>query len=116
MDFGPRGTVRVGWNYLTYDLGDGRTGGLGHAYAADRAQGSTMTAARARADDTTTKAAFYVMASRGETDLAVYLVRRDRALDDPNDEHWLPVLPAPGKTFDRVIDRLRSSCGERLVS
>lgn len=43
--FAGRGPVVVDWHYLTHEFGDGRAGGLAHAYAitADRAQGSTIT-------------------------------------------------------------------------
>ena len=118
MEFPGRGTVRVDWTYLNHEFDDGRTGGLGHAYAitADRSQGSTMHAARAVGTDTTSRAAFYVMVSRGERDVAAYLVAdRDLALN-ADDEQWLPVLRHPGGPFQAVVDHLELSRTERLAS
>jgi conjugative relaxase-like TrwC/TraI family protein len=118
VDFPGRGTVRVDWAYLNHEFEDGRTGGLAHAYAitADRSQGSTMHAARAVGTDTTSRAAFYVMVSRGERDVAAYLVAdRDLALT-ADDEQWLPVLRYPGGPFQAVVDHLEQSRTERLAS
>jgi conjugative relaxase-like TrwC/TraI family protein len=118
VDFPGRGPVRVDWAYLHHEFDDGRTGGLAHAYAitADRSEGSTMHAARAVATDTTSRAGFYVMVSRGERDLAAYLVTdRDLALH-VDDEQWLPVLRHPGGPFQAVVDHLEQSRTERLAA
>jgi conjugative relaxase-like TrwC/TraI family protein len=118
VDFPGRGPVRVDWTYLHHQFDDGRTGGLSHAYAitADRSQGSTMHAARAVTTDTTSRAGFYVMVSRGERDLAAYLVTdRDLALH-VDDEQWLPVLRHPGGPFQAVVDHLEQSRTERLAA
>ena len=118
VDFGTRGKVRVAWAYLNHEFADGRSGGLTHAYAitADRSQGSTMHAARAVGTDTTSRAAFYVMVSRGERDIAAYLVTdRDLAVG-ADDEQWLPVLRHPGGPFDAVVDHLERSRTERLAT
>lgn len=117
VEFEDRGTVVVDWAYLTHEFPDGRTGGLTHAYAvtADRSEGSNMHAARQVATDSTSRQAFYVMASRGERELAAYLVR-DRDLEtNLDDEQWLPVLRHPGGPFEAVVDRLERSRGERLA-
>ncbi|MGH9269329.1 MAG: ATP-dependent DNA helicase, partial [Acidimicrobiales bacterium] len=116
VDFAGRGIVHV--DYLTHEFEDGRTGGLAHAYAitADRSQGSTMHAARAVGTDTTSRAAFYVMVSRGEREVAAYLVR-DRDLEtNLDDEQWLPVLRHPGGPFQAVVDHLERSRTERLAT
>lgn len=118
VEFSGRGAARVDWAYLTHEFEDGRTGGLAHAYAitADRSQGSTMHAARAVGTDTTSRAAFYVMVSRGEREVAAYLVR-DRDLEtNLDDEQWLPVLRHRGGPFQAVVDQLERSRTERLAS
>ncbi|MDP9403372.1 MAG: relaxase domain-containing protein, partial [Actinomycetota bacterium] len=118
VEFPGRGLVRVEWAYLTHEFDDGRTGALAHAYAvtADRSQGSTMHAARAVGTDSTSRAAFYVMVSRGEREVAAYLVR-DRDLEtNLDDEQWLPVLRHPGGPFQAVVEQLERSRGERLAS
>jgi conjugative relaxase-like TrwC/TraI family protein len=118
VDFPGRGAVRVDWTYLTHQFDDGRTGGLAHSYAitADRSQGTTMYAARAVTTDTTSRAGFYVMVSRGERDLAAYLVTdRDLTLH-ADDERWLPVLRHPGGPFQAVVDHLEQSRTERLAA
>jgi hypothetical protein len=117
VEFPGRGTVRVDWKYLTHEFEDGRNGGLAHAYAvtADRAEGSTMHAARAVGTDTTSRAAFYVMVSRAENEVAAYLVR-DRDLEtNLDDEQWLPVLRHPGGPFGAVVEHLEQSRSERLA-
>jgi AAA domain len=118
VNFAGRGTVTVPWDYLTHEFDDGRSGGLAHAYAvtADRAQGSTMHAARTVATDSTSRPAFYVMVSRGEREVCAY-VTRDRDLDTrADDEQWLPVLTNPGGPLRAVIDHLERSRVERLAS
>ncbi len=118
VDFGSRGVATVPWSYLEFDFGDGRRGGLAHAYAltADRAQGSTMDAARAVATDATGRQALYVMLSRGRRDVAAYVIRR-RDLDvDATDEAWLPVLADNRSALERVTARLKASRPERLAS
>ena len=118
VEFAGRGVVRIDWAYLTHEFEDGRAGGLAHAYAvtADRSQGSTMHAARAVGTDSTSRAAFYVMVSRGEREVAAYLVR-DRDLEtNLDDEQWLPVLRHPGGPFQAVVDHLERSRTERLAS
>jgi conjugative relaxase-like TrwC/TraI family protein len=118
VHFAGRGEVKVGWDYLTHQFDDGRTGGLAHGYAitADRSQGSTMHAARAVATDSTSRQAFYVMVSRGERELCAYVIR-DRDLDTrADDEQWLPVLSNPGGPLRAVVEQLERSWVERLAS
>jgi conjugative relaxase-like TrwC/TraI family protein len=118
VDFAGRGTVHVDWAYLTHQFGDGRSGALAHAYAvtADRSQGSTMHAARAVGTDTTSRAAFYVMVSRGRRDLAAYLAtNRDLTLH-ADDEQWLPVIGHPGGPLQAVAEHLERSRTERLAT
>ncbi|GAC1373524.1 MAG: hypothetical protein NVSMB4_00090 [Acidimicrobiales bacterium] len=116
--FPGRGRVRIDWAYLNHDFGDGRTGGLTHAYAvtADRSQGSTMHAARTVGTDTTSRAAFYVMTSRGQRELTAYLIA-DRDLSRrADDEQPIPVLRPAGGPFEVVQDQLGRSRNERLAS
>ncbi|MDQ6615688.1 MAG: relaxase domain-containing protein [Actinomycetota bacterium] len=116
--FAGRGTVKVPWSYLNHSFDDGRVGGLAHAYAvtADRAEGSTMHAARAVATDSTSRPALYVMVSRGQRDVCAYLTR-DRNLESQVDEErWLPVLSTPAGSFDAVVSHLERSRAERLAS
>jgi hypothetical protein len=119
--FPGRGDVRVGWGYLTHSFPDGRDGGLAHAYAltAHKAEGATMTTARAVVPDDTSKAGLYVMLSRARRDLRAYLIRRGdlRADADPlGDENWLPVLSDPTGPLRRLADHLRQSRTERLAT
>jgi hypothetical protein len=118
VTFPGRGRVRVGSDYLTHEFPDGRVGGLTHAYAitADRSQGSTMHAARAVATDTTSRPALYVMLSRGEREIAAYVIR-DREMDrGVDDESWLPVLRPHGGPLDAVVAHLEQSRAERLAT
>jgi hypothetical protein len=118
VDFGSRGVATVPWSYLEFDFGDGRRGGLAHGYAltADRAQGSTMDAARAVATDATGRQALYVMLSRGRREVSAYVIRR-RDLDvDATEEAWLPVLTDDRSALERVAARLKASRPERLAS
>ena len=116
VSFPGRGQVTVGWEYLNRSFDDGRTGGLAHSYAitADRSQGSTMHTARPVHTDSTSRQAFYVMASRGERDLCAYVIR-DRDLEHRDDEQWLPVLATPGGALAAVVDNLERSRTERLA-
>ncbi|MDQ1427981.1 MAG: hypothetical protein QOK39_1457, partial [Acidimicrobiaceae bacterium] len=118
VHFPGRGTVTVDWDYLGHEFDDGRSGGLAHAYAitADRAQGSTMHAARTVTTDSTSRPAFYVMVSRGEREMCAY-VTRDRDLETTgDDEQWLPVLTTPGGPLNAVVTHLERSRPERLAS
>ncbi|MEX5709933.1 MobF family relaxase [Parafrankia sp. FMc6] len=114
--FPGKGTVEVGWDYLTHPFPDGRDGGLGHAYAltAHKAQGATMSAARPLIVDDTSRAGLYVMLSRAQERLQAYLIRRPDLEADLDDEDWLPVLPTDG-AVDRLTERLRTSRTERLA-
>ncbi|MDQ1391776.1 MAG: hypothetical protein QOF30_753, partial [Acidimicrobiaceae bacterium] len=118
VDFAGRGTVTVDWRYLTHEFGDGRSGGLAHGYAitADRSQGSTMHAARPVATDSTSRPAFYVMASRGERELCAYVTRDRDLAARADDEQWLPVLTNPGGPLQAVVENLERSRAERLAS
>lgn len=114
--FPGRGTVRVGWDYLTHPFPDGRDGGLAHAYAltAHKAQGSTMPTARPLIADDTSRAGLYVMLSRAQHDLRAYLIRRHDLESGLDDENWLPVLPTADATT-RLAERIRASRDERLA-
>ncbi|WP_239309772.1 MobF family relaxase, partial [Frankia sp. Cj3] len=113
--FPGKGTVSVDWIYLTHQFPDGRTGGLGHAYAltAHKAQGADMATARPVVVDDTSRAGLYVMLSRAQDDLRAYLIRRPELEANLDDEDWLPILPPQGETIDRLADRLRRSRAER---
>src|SRR5207302_10341519 len=117
VDFGRRGIATVPYAYLDFDFGDGRRGGLAHAYAltADRSQGSTMDAARTVATDATSRQALYVMLSRGRRDVAAYVIRRRNLEVDPTDESWLPVLADGRSAMERLAARLKASRPERLA-
>jgi conjugative relaxase-like TrwC/TraI family protein len=117
VDFPGKGRVTVGWDYLTHTFPDGRDGGLAHAYAitAHKAQGATMTTARSVVTDRTSRAGLYVMLSRARTHLAAYLIAADTLTARPDDEDWLPVLPAPGDTLDRLAGHLAASRPDRLT-
>ena len=106
------------FEYLDHDFGDGRRGGLAHAYAltADRAQGSTMSSALAVTTDATSRQALYVMLSRAKHEVAAYVVRRRDLEIDPTDETWLPILPDSRTAMERVAARLKASRAERLAS
>ncbi|ABW10803.1 TrwC relaxase [Parafrankia sp. EAN1pec] len=114
--FPGKGTVDVGWDYLTHPFPDGRDGGLGHAYAltAHKAQGSTMSTARPLIVDDTSRPGLYVMLSRAQQRLQAYLIRRPDLEADLDDEDWLPVLPIDS-AVDRLAERLRTSRAERLA-
>jgi hypothetical protein len=118
VDFAGRGVVKVDWDYLTHQFEDGRCGALAHAYAitADRAQGSTMHAARAVATDSTSRPAAYVMLSRGEREVCAYVVRDRDLAWRADDEQWLPVLTTPGGPMRAVVENLERSRAERLAS
>lgn len=114
--FPGKGTVDVGWDYLTHPFPDGRDGGLGHAYAltAHKAQGSTMSTARPLIVDDTSRPGLYVMLSRAQERLQAYLIRRPDLEADLDEEDWLPVLPIDN-AVDRLAERLRTSRAERLA-
>ena len=118
IDFPGRGVATVPFAFLDHDFGDGRRGGLAHAYAltADRAQGSTMSSALAVTTDATSRQALYVMLSRAKHEVAAYVVRRRDLEIDPTDETWLPILPDPRTAMERVAARLKASRAERLAS
>ncbi len=118
INFPGRGIAKVPFAYLDHDFGDGRRGGLAHAYAltADRAQGSTMSAALAVTTDATSRQALYVMLSRAKHEVAAYVVRRRDLEIDPTDETWLPILADPRTAMERVAARLKASRAERLAS
>ncbi|ABD12695.1 hypothetical protein ThrDRAFT_03240 [Frankia casuarinae] len=116
--FPRKGSVRVPWEYLTHRFTDGRTGGLGYAYAitAAKAEGSSLPTARAVAPDDTSRAGLYVMLSRARTDLAAYVIRRADLEADLDEEDWLPVLRDPTGPLERFADHLAQSRTERLAS
>uniref|UniRef100_UPI0021C0AEAA MobF family relaxase n=1 Tax=Frankia gtarii TaxID=2950102 RepID=UPI0021C0AEAA len=117
VHFPGKGTVRIGWDYLTYAFPDGRTGGLAHAYAltAHKAQGSTMPTARPLLADDTSRAGLYVMLSRAQRDLRGYLIRRADLDADLDEEDWLPILPT-ADAVDRLAEHLRTSRTDRLAA
>lgn len=114
--FPGKGTVHIGWDYLTHPFPDGRTGGLAHAYAltAHKAQGSTMPTARPLLSDDTSSAGLYVMLSRAQHDLRAYLIRRGDLDTDLEDEDWLPILSTASAT-ERLAQHLRASRTDRLA-
>jgi TrwC relaxase/AAA domain len=118
VTFPTKGAVHVGWDYLTHTFPDGRDGGLAHAYAitAHKAQGATLSTARAVVPDTTSRPGLYVMLSRARADLAAYVIRRGDLDADPDDENWLPVLRDSHGPLDRLADRLARSRAERMAS
>lgn len=117
VHFPGKGSVRIGWDYLTYAFPDGRTGGLAHAYAltAHKAQGSTMPTARPLLADDTSRAGLYVMLSRAQRDLRGYLIRRADLDANLDDEDWLPILPT-ADAVDRLAEHLRTSRTDRLAA
>lgn len=117
VDFEGKGRVVVPWEYLTFEFSDGRRGGLTHGYAltADRAQGSTMDAARGVASDATRRDALYVMLSRGQRHIAAYLIRGQDLRRGANDEEFLPELTDRRTTLEAVIDRARRHRAEELA-
>jgi len=118
VNFLSRGLVAIAWAYLTHDFADGRTGGLALAYpvTADRAQGSTMATARAVVTDTTSRPGFYVMVSRGQTDLAANLTTQTDLTVAAEDGQWLPVLRHPRGLLQAVAERLERSRPQRLAT
>ena len=116
VEFAGRGRVIVEMAYLEHDFGDGRHGGLAHAYAltADRSQGATMPTARAVTTDATSRQALYVMLSRAQHDVKAYVIRRSDIEIDPTSEDWLPVLNDPITALEHVARRLQASRVERL--
>jgi len=118
--FPGKGTVSVGWDYLTFAFPDGRDGGLALAYAltAHKAQGSTMNTARPVITDTADPAGLYVMLSRGRTALSAYLTSSAilRAGPTGDDDDRLPVLPAAPPALDRLTGRIIASHADRLTA
>jgi len=118
VHFPSRGSVRIPWEYLTHHFGDGRRGGLGHAYAltAAKAQGSTLETAWAVVPDDTSRPGLYVMLSRARTDLHAYVVHRADLDHRDDDESWLPAGPDPDSPLDRLADHLARSRPDRLAA
>jgi conjugative relaxase-like TrwC/TraI family protein len=118
--FPGKGTVSVGWDYLTFAFPDGRDGGLALAYAltAHKAQGSTMNTARPVITDTADPAGLYVMLSRGRTALSAYLTSSAILHAGPSgdDDDRLPVVPAAPPALDRLTGRIIASRAERLTA
>ncbi|WP_261561952.1 MobF family relaxase [Frankia tisae] len=117
VDFPGKGSVSIGWDYVTHVFPDGRDGGLTHAYAitAHKAQGSTMATARAVVTDRTSRTGLYVMLSRARTDLAAYLIDSHELTAPGDTEDLLPVVPARGDPLDRLAGHLAASRTDRLV-
>jgi hypothetical protein len=109
--------VQVDQAYLTFTFGDGRDGGLAHAYAitAHKAEGATLPTARAVAAEDTSRAGLYVMLSRARHDLRGYLITRTQ-LEPADEETWLPVLEPAAGPLARLADRLEASQPERLAT
>jgi len=118
VTFPGKGPVHIGADYLTFRFGDGRDGGLAHAYAitAHKAEGATLPTARTLAVDDTSRAGLYVMLSRARHDLRAYLTRRASLAEDPTAETWLPVLTDHHDPLDRLAGHLTHSEPEPLAT
>jgi conjugative relaxase-like TrwC/TraI family protein len=119
VTFPGKGEVDIDDAYLTYSFRDGREGGLTHAYAltAQKAEGATLSVARAVAVDDTSRAGLYVMLSRGRTDLRAYVVARRGLTKEPTDEpDGLPILSPENQPVAQLTRHLQESRSERLAS
>jgi hypothetical protein len=108
VDFGVRGTLTLDHEFLTRPIRPGVTGGLTPAYAVTThvAQGSTYTAGRMIASDTSSRAGIYVGLTRGTTDANLYVVRRRDLEPQERSDVGLPTITDTRTAIDALADQL----------
>jgi hypothetical protein len=103
--FRPSGTVRLPHDYVQSAVE------LGYATTSARAQGRTVDTTHVLVDDSTTREAFYVAATRGRTGTHLYV--QDKQLLRLNAER----PPAPNLDVkDALVDVLRRESSERTAT
>ncbi len=108
VDFGSRGTLMLDHEFLTRPIRPGVTGGLTPAYAVTThvAQGSTYTAGRMIASDTSSRAGIYVGLTRGTSDANLYVVRRRDLEPQERSDVGLPTITDTRTAIDALADQL----------
>lgn len=116
VDFSSLGRIWIPKDALSAEVRPGVYGILAHSYAitTHKAQGETHQTARHLTSERSGAEGMYVGLSRGQTDLAVYVLREAHLV--PDDDPGMPRIESDGDVLEDLTRRLHADDHERLAT